>query len=80
MPVSVEYIFSVEWTEAVAFPVMMGTGAGFTVIVAVTGFPVQLFAIGVMVKVTVTGYEVVFVRTPEILPEPLSAIPVTVSV
>ena len=80
MPVSVEYTFPVEPTETVAFPVMVGTGAGFTVTVALTGFPVQLPAIGVMVKVTVTGASVVFVRAPEILPVPLSAIPVTDSV
>ena len=37
-------------------------------------------AVGVMVKVTVMGAAVVFVRAPLIFPEPLAAIPVTVTV
>jgi hypothetical protein len=41
------------------------------------GVPVHPFATGVMVKVTVTGELVVLVNTPEILPAPLPAIPVT---
>jgi hypothetical protein len=50
---------------------------GFTCTVAVTGVPVQPFATGVMVKVTVSEDAVVFVNTPLILPDPLAAMPVT---
>src|SRR5258705_4309432 len=56
------------------------TGSGLTVTVAVIGVPGQPFAVGVIVKVTVTGAAVVFVNVPLILPEPLAAIPVTVTV
>lgn len=51
-------------------------GTGFTVMVAVTGVPVQPFAVGVMVNVTVTGEPDVFVKVPAIFPVPLDAIPV----
>lgn len=55
-------------------------GNGFTMTVAVIGAPGQLLAVGVMVKVTVTGAVVVLVSEPLILPEPLAAMPVTVAV
>ena len=55
-------------------------GVGFTSTVAVIGVPGQPLAVGVMVKVTVTGALVVFVNDPLILPEPLAAIPVTATV
>lgn len=55
------------------------TGAAPTVTVAVIGVPGHPLATGVMVKVTVTGLAVVLVSVPEILPEPLAAIPVTVA-
>ena len=48
--------------------------------VAVTGVPVQPLAVGVIVKVTVTGESVVLVSEPEMLPLPDAAIPVTVAV
>ena len=49
--------------------------------VAVVVVPIQPFAEGVMVKVTVIGAEVVLVSAPKILlPEPDAAIPVTVAV
>ena len=54
-------------------------GVGFTSTVAVISAPWQPFAVGVIVKVTVTGAEVVLVSVPEILPVPLAAIPVTVA-
>ena len=60
------------------FPVIK-SGA-FTITVAVMGVPSHPFAVGVIVKVTVTGALVVFVNVPLILPEPLAAIPVTVPV
>jgi hypothetical protein len=44
------------------------------------GAPGQPLAVGVRVKVTVIGAAVVFVKTPLISPEPLAAIPVTVTV
>ena len=43
------------------------------------GAPLQLLALGVIVKVTVIGILVVFVSVPEIFPAPLAAIPVTVA-
>ena len=52
-------------------------GVGLTSTVAVIGVPGQLLAVGVMVKVTVTGALVVLVKLPLILPLPLLAIPVT---
>ena len=55
-------------------------GVGFTITVAVIGVPAQPLAVGVMVKVTVTGALVVFVNVPLILPAPLAAIPVTATV
>ena len=55
-------------------------GVGFTKTVAVIGAPGQPLAVGVMVKVTVIGANVVFVNAPLILPDPLAAIPVTVAV
>jgi len=48
--------------------------------VAVIGAPPHPLAVGVIVKVTVTGTEVVLVSVPKILPDPLVAIPVTVAV
>lgn len=52
-------------------------GVGFTSTVAVIGVPGQPLAIGVIVKVTVTGAVVVLVSEPLILPEPEAAMPVT---
>ena len=49
---------------------------GFTTIVVIKGVPKHPPAVGVMVKVTVTGAMVVLVKIPLILPEPLAAIPV----
>ena len=55
-------------------------GVGFTTTVAVIDGPGQPLAVGVMVKVTVTGALVVLVNAPLILPLPLAAIPVTETV
>ena len=55
------------------------SGVGLTVTVAVIAAPGQPFAVGMMVKVTVTGTLVVLVKVPLILPAPLAAIPVTVA-
>jgi hypothetical protein len=56
-------------------------GVGLMVTVAVIGAPTQPFAVGVIVKVTVTGAVVVFTSVPLILlPVPLAAIPVAVAV
>ena len=53
-------------------------GIGLTTTVAVTGVPGQPLAVGVMVKVTVIGVLVGFVKVPLIgVPEPLIGIPVT---
>ena len=50
---------------------------GLTRTVAVIAGPAQPLAVGVMVKVTVTGALVVLVNEPLILPAPLAAMPVT---
>ena len=59
--------------------VATAVGVGFTNTVAVIGVPVQPLAVGVIVKVTVIGNAVVLVSVPEMFPEPLAAIPVTVA-
>ena len=66
----------IVWEEGVA----TAFGVGFTNTVAVIGVPGQPLAVGVIVKVTVTGAFVVFVNEPLIFPEPLAATPVTVPV
>ena len=53
---------------------------GLTITVAVIDVPTHPFAVGVIVKVTVTGESVVFVNKPEMLPLPDTAMPVTVAV
>ena len=55
-------------------------GVGLTKTVAVIAAPGQLFAVGMIVKVTVIGALVVLVSVPDILPDPLAAMPVTVPV
>jgi len=52
-------------------------GVGLTSTVAVAAVPGQPLAVGVTVKVTVTGALVVFTSDPLMFPEPLAAIPVT---
>ena len=54
-------------------------GIELTTTVAEMGVPVQPLAVGVIVKVTVTGAFVVFVSVPAMLPAPLAGIPVTVA-
>src|SRR5437868_1258679 len=49
-------------------------GIGLTTTVAVIEDPLQLLAVGVMVKVTVTAALVVLVSVPDILPAPLAPI------
>ena len=53
------------------------TGTGSTVIVAVIGVPVQLPIEGILVNVTVTCAVVVLVTSPAIVPVPLAGMPVT---
>jgi hypothetical protein len=55
-------------------------GVGFTKTVAVDGTPAQPLAVGVIVKVTVIGANVVLVKLPLISPLPPIAIPVTVPI
>ena len=64
------------WFAGVAIAV----GVGLTSTVAVTGEPAHPLADGVMVKLAVTGNNVVLVSVPLMSPEPLAAIPVTVAV
>ena len=60
--------------------VATASGVGFTSTVAVVDGPGQPLAVGVIVKVTVTGALVVLVSEPLMLPLPEAAIPVTVPV
>ena len=56
----------------------MAFGVGLTKTVAVVVGPTQPFEVGVIVKVTNTGANVVLVKEPVImLPDPFTAIPVT---
>ena len=56
-------------------------GVGLTSTVAVLVGPTHPFALGVIVKVTVTGEVVVLVKVPVIgVPDPLAAMPVTATV
>jgi len=55
-------------------------GVGLTSTVAVIGVPGQPFAVGVIVKVTVTGAMVVLVSVPLMFPVPAAAIPVAETV
>jgi hypothetical protein len=58
--------------------VATATGKGLTNTVAVEGFPGQPLAVAVIEKVTVTGFAVLFINVPEILPLPLfRMVPVT---
>lgn len=59
--------------------VATATGEGFTTTVAVVLVPGQLFAVGVMVNVTVTGEAVALFNTPLISLLPLAAMPVIVT-
>ena len=52
-------------------------GVGLTNTVAVISDPTQLLAVGIMVKVTVTGALVELVKFPLMFVLPLAAIPVT---
>lgn len=60
--------------------VAIAFGFGYTKTEAVIGFPKHPFAVGVMVKVTVSEVLVVFVKLPLMSPFPLESIPVTVAV
>jgi hypothetical protein len=67
-----------EHTDWRAGDVVTTLEAGFTVTVEVIAVPVQPFAVGVTVNVTVTGEPVVLVNVPVIFADvPLEAIPVT---
>ena len=66
----------IDWEDGVA----TAFGVGLTSTVAVMAGPVQPLAVGVIVKVKVIGANVVLVKVPEMLPDPLAAIPVTVTV
>jgi hypothetical protein len=60
--------------------VATAVGVGLTNTVAVIAAPGQPFAVGVIVNVTVIGALVVLVKEPEMFPDPLAAMPVTVPV
>jgi hypothetical protein len=66
--------------QYVALAIELTVGVGLTSTVAVIDAPRQPLAVGMIVKVTVMGALVVFVKVPLIFPEPLPAIPVTVPV
>ena len=73
----IEVIVAAEQIVCKAVDVVTTLAAGFTITVDVIAEPVQPFAVGVMVNVTVTADKVVFVSLPVISPVPLDAIPVT---
>ncbi len=80
MPLPLNTIFVIEPPEQIVCDegVAVGVpGIGLTTTVAVIAEPVQPFAVGVIVNVTVTGELVVLFNVPAIVPEPLLAIPVT---
>ena len=74
-------ILTIEEPEHMVCDAGVGTavGVGFTSTVAVIGLPEQPLAVGVIVKVTVTGALVVLVSVPLMLPLPFAAIPVTLA-
>lgn len=84
LPVNTIVVIAVPEHTVCDAGVATAFGVGLTSTVAVIGVPVQvvpaLVKLGVIVKVTVTGAAVVFVSEPLILPAPLFAIPVTVTV
>mgnify|MGYP000859485590 FL=1 len=55
-------------------------GVGLTITVAVIALPVHPFAVGMIVKVTVIGAELVLTSTPVMFPLPKAPMPVTVPV
>ena len=63
----------IDWDDGVA----TAFGIGLTTTVAVMAVPVQPFAVGVILNITVTGAAVVFVNVPLISPAPPAAMPVT---
>ena len=78
-PVKVAVVKAPEQT--VWFGCVFTVGVGLTSTVAVDVGPAHPFAVGVIVKVTVTAALVVFVNVPLIgLPDPLAAMPVTLTV
>ena len=79
-PDSVMVVIRVSEQMVCVAGVATAVGVGLTNTVAVIAAPGQPLAVGVIVKVTVTGTEVVLVSVPKILPDPLVAIPVTVAV
>ena len=54
-------------------------GVGFTNTVAVMADPGHPFAVGVILKLTVTGAFVVLVKLPLMFPLPLAGMPLTVA-
>ena len=70
-------VVQIVWFDGVA----IAYGVGLTNTVAVVVGPAHPFALGVIVKVTVTGEFVVLVSVPAIgVPDPLAAMPVTATV
>jgi hypothetical protein len=78
-PLSAMAVIALPEQVVCANGVAVASGVGFTSTVAVIDAPGQLFAVGVMVNVTVTDALVVLVSEPEILPLPLAPIPVTLA-
>ena len=74
-PPSTVVTFSCEQI-LVAEGVATTLGIGFTITVAVTVLPLQPFASGVTVKITVSGALVILVNIPVISPLPFATIPV----
>ena len=80
MPLNTMVVMAEAEQMVCAEGVATALGVGLTITVAVIAVPGQLLAVGVIVKVTVIGALVVFVKRPLILPAPAAAIPVTSAV
>ena len=76
-PDSVMVVIRVSEQMVCVAGVATAVGVGLTNTVAVIAAPGQLFAVSMIVKVTVTGALVVLVSEPEIFPLPEAAMPVT---
>ena len=79
-PDSVMVVIRVSEQMVCVAGIATAVGVGLTNTVAVIAAPGQPFAVGMIVNVTVTGALVVLVSVPEMLPEPLAAMPVTLAV
>jgi hypothetical protein len=77
LPLNTIFVIAVAEHMVCEAGVATAFGLGLTNTVAVMGAPGQLFAVGIIVKVTIMGALVLLVKDPMIFPVPLAEIPVT---